>query len=205
MTTTLDWFCGISWSLAYVVAVFQGFKRKTYCIPRFAVCMNFSWEFWVVISRIQTDSPLNSGFISQLLWLSLDVGVLISWLMYDKGLRRKTKLGIFVVVFGVVCLWAFIFEGWRSSVFIINLLMSIEFLGDYFRQGKCASSLLIALFKLVGTLAATVLNGLVYYTPVTLWIGGCCFILDMYYLFCLITKRKEVFDEKNKQQCENTF
>ena len=74
--------------------------------------------------------------------------------------------------------------------------MSIEFVLTV-GKNKISNSLLIALFKLIGTTAATVLNGILNWNSGVLWCGGCCLILDMWYIICLVNKQKEVEYEKN--------
>ena len=204
MTEILDWTCGLCWSFAYVAAIIIGFRHKAYCIPRLSICMNLSWEFWVVVSRIQAGASLNSGFISQLLWLTLDLAVLASWILYDRQVRAGRKLITFLTVFLVVWLWAFVGDEWFSSVFAINFLMSIEFLLPI-KKREFRHSKIVSVFKLIGTAAATVLNGFANRSPVVLWLGGCCLILDAYYLLFVFSKRKEVLNEKKKQQFDKTF
>lgn len=204
MSEALDWTCGIGWSIAYIVAIAVGLRHKTYCIPRLSICMNLSWEFWAVVSRLQSGSALSSGFISQLLWLFLDLGVLLTWLLHEKDYQLKKKLLMFVFVFLSVFLWAFFFNGWLSSVFIINLLMSVEFLLTV-GNGNFRSSRTVAVFKLIGTAAATILNGYVIWNSAILWIGGCCLILDTCYLFCLLGGQKDVYDEKSEEQFDIAF
>jgi hypothetical protein len=195
MTVALDWVCGIGWSLAYVTAIIIGFRYKSYCIPRLSICMNLSWEFWVVISRMQSASSFSSGYFSQLLWLSLDMIVLLTWFLYDRELRAVTKFSMLSSIFIILFVWAYVYDGWLSSVFVINLVMSIEFVLTV-GKNKISNSLLIALFKLIGTTAATVLNGILNWNSGVLWCGGCCLILDMWYIICLVNKQKEVLDEK---------
>lgn len=79
MEVILDWISGISWTLVYALAIYHGIKEARYCIPAVCICLNFSWELLAVMARAFTHSPLDSGFISQILWLVLDVGVLFTW------------------------------------------------------------------------------------------------------------------------------
>ena len=188
MILALDWCCGISWSLAYIAALLIGFKNKTYCIPKLSICMNFAWELWVVISRVQSGSSLSSGFISQLMWLTLDIGILISWLAFDKDISQIKKGAMFLAVVAAVYFIAYKAGQWKLSVFVINVLMSLEFLWRCRKEcGKWISPF-IAFAKLVGTLAATVLNGVIFRNGVILWLGGLCLIFDSYYLMTLRRK-----------------
>lgn len=193
MNGILDIICGASWSVAYILSIFRGFRRKTWCIPGLSICMNFAWELSAVIERISNGTTDSQGFAIQLVWMILDLGIITTWLLYDKvGTHRIYRNLIqFVVVLIAVYLLARVAGQWENSVFLINVVMSVEFL---LRLGKDRSpwpSLGIAIAKLIGTLAATLLNGLIYPDPVVLWLGGICLLLDSYYVFCLLKLEKE--------------
>lgn len=185
MNTALDLVCGIGWSLVYIMAITLGIRHKAYCIPKFSICMNFSWELLVVITRLQNGSADTLGFVLQLSWLLLDVVIVITWLLFDRKTSILKNLGILLCVMLVVYLWAYRAGGWQSSVFVDNIIMSSEFVYRRKRDNAFMPSRFIAVAKLIGTLAATILNGWLIRNMLVLWLGGLCFLLDLYYLILL--------------------
>ena len=193
MHSLIDLVCGISWSIVYIVAIAIGLKKSVCCIPSYALCMNFSWELCAVVNRSLNGTSFSTGYVSQLFWLILDIGVLLTWVRYNHALQFKAKVfRLLFLLFSVYAVAVFLDE-WLVSVFTINLLMSIEFFVAL-RAETIYPSILVALFKMIGTFAATILNGLVISDRFVLWIGGCCLILDIYYFVCLL--QKEVTYEK---------
>lgn len=180
MEVVLDWISGISWTLVYITAICIGINKKTYCVPGISICLNISWELWVVLIRVKQRSSLDSGFVSQLLWLILDFGVLYTWIRYAKESDWKKVL----LLFGAAVAMAVIELGvglWAEAAFAINLIMSVTFL---FRlDKKTFVSLPIAVLKCLGTLPATILNGVLYKDGFVLAIGGLCLIADVYYIY----------------------
>ncbi len=190
MIVVLDACCGLCWSIAYIAAIIIGFRNRTYCIPALSICMNFSWELLMILHR------LGSGTISffQLVWLLLDFFIILTWQLYSpKRLIRVSKdLVLFAGIFLIVFFWAYIGQGWKSSVFVINLIMSVNFIVRMKRDQTHWTSNIIAVTKLLGTFSATVLNGLIYRNMLILWLGGLCLILDIYYMLLLRKEKKRI-------------
>lgn len=192
MEAALDWTSGIAWTLVYIVAIYIGISKKTYCIPAACICLNFNWEALVVLVRVIQRSPLNSGFISQILWLVLDIGVLFTWILHN-GSRTWKKTVLFIGSAILMAISTLVFGLWAEAAFTINLIMSMAFL---FRLDKqMYSSMLIAILKCIGTLPATILNGLLYDNTLILAIGGLCLIADVYYLFELLQRKTTLKEE----------
>lgn len=192
MNTLLDFICGFSWTVAYIAAIVRGFCNKTWCIPALSICMNFSWELCAVMNRVMNGSIFGLPFAMQLSWLTFDIGIFTSWLIFDRNgkmsLHKKPLL--FAAVFLVV-LWATLeMDQWEFSVFLINAIMSAEFIYRLSIDAAPWTSRTIAITKLIGTLAATILNGLIFWNQTVLWLGGICLILDAYYVFLLIRLNK---------------
>lgn len=188
MPIVLDVCCGLFWGFAYVVAIVLGFKNKTHYIPGLSICMNFAWEFWVVVSRIRYGEIFSIAFFIQLTWLILDIGIVLTWQLFRK--RKKLTCVKDICCFGcafiIVFIWAFLGAGWESSVFVINLIMSLDFIIRLHTDNAKHTSLMIAVAKMIGTLAATILNGIVYVNALVCWLGGLCLILDIYYIVLLV-------------------
>lgn len=193
MNTVLDVTSGICWSIVYIVAIILGIKHKTSCIPSLAICQNFAWEFWVVVNRLCTHEIHSIAFVIQLTWLLLDVGILIIWLLFGKGSSKqfvKNILLLFLVmlIMFFLTLWA---EKWEFTAFLINAIMSLLFIIEEKQKTLKKNSVIIAISKLVGTLAATILNGIIWWNPLILWLGGICFFFDCYYWAVLRSVMKD--------------
>ena len=183
----LDVSCGFFWGLAYLAAIILGFKNRTFYIPALSICMNFSWEFWVVVSRISRGEFLTVALAIQLLWLIFDVGIILTWQLFRKKERfaHSKDLCCFLCVFILVYFWAFLGSNWELSVFVINLIMSLDFIFRLRLDDSKHTSFFIAVTKLLGTFAATALNGLLYRNAMICWLGGLCLIMDIYYIVLL--------------------
>ena len=94
--------------------------------------------------------------------------------------------GVLLAVY-VVAYWG---GGWLFSVFLINLIMSTEFIVRQHRDHTNWASLWIAVCKLAGTLSASILNGAMYRNALVLWLGGLCLLADIYYTILLLNERK---------------
>ena len=179
MSEVLDWISGISWSCVYAVAFCFGIRKECYCIPAICVCLNFSWEACVVLQRILYNSPLDSGFIIQLLWFVLDIGVMYTWFKYSP-MKASFKLLLFAGAAVAMVMVTLVIGLWEYVAFAINLLMSVVFLFHLDRHIYPLQS--IAVFKCIGTLAATFLNGILLRDLVIFAIGGSCFLADILYI-----------------------
>lgn len=194
MLTILDWFSGICWALVYILAICLGIRKKTYYIPAVCICLNISWEILVVLARVYQASPLDSGFVSQILWLLLDIGVLATWLRYATNRSFIRKCMMFCGTIIIMMIFTLGLGLWKETAFLINLIMSVSYLFRIDKQIQL--SLPIAILKCVGTLAATILNGVLLNDWFILLIGGLCFIADVYFIY-EIARRGEAIGIKN--------
>lgn len=200
MNLLLDLTSGVCWSVVYVFAAFQGIRHKTWCIPRLAICQNLAWEFWVVLYRLQSGEWNSSEFAVQLSWLILDIFVFLTWILRDSQTAKKLgeNVVLLIVVFTYMYVWTYVFNEWEASAFAINAIMSITFSLRFTNDRSAWTSIFIAVCKLIGTLSATILNGICYSNPLLLWLGGVCFLFDGYYLGLLINKLKGDYYGKTK-------
>ena len=190
MNTAFDLLSGVSWCVVYVTALVLGIKHKTWCIPRIAICQNFAWEFWIVISKYVSGAAVSVGYVVQLSWLILDIMLVAIWLWYErKHLVRNILLFSFILA--VMYLLAYQAKQWAYMAYIINVVMSALFLLRLHRDPGQWVSMTIAVWKLVGTVAATIVGGLVNRHAPILWLGGLCLILDIAYLYVLFGYKKE--------------
>lgn len=174
------------------MAIVLGFLQKSWYIPKLAICQNFAWELLVVISRFQSGN-YGIPFFIQLVWLLLDIGVLFTWLLYDRKDRFSwfAKMGLLLAVATAMYLLAYKAGKWEFAAFLINAIMSVGFVLRLFQERNQHNSTVIAIMKLLGTLAATILNGWIRRNPLLLWLGGLCFLLDGYYLIVNLCNKKE--------------
>lgn len=190
MIIVLDWISGICWSLVYLIATFKGVHQKAYFIPALCICLNYSWEMWIILVRSFLHFPIDMGFIIQIIWAILDIGVVYTWIRYNKNTLCK-KLCWFIVVMLVMSVFTMITGLWNLVAFGINLIMSITFVLRLDKQVHL--SYIIAVLKCIGTLAATVLNGILIRNYGILLLGMLCLLADIYYIIDLkLTWKLEV-------------
>lgn len=191
MERIFDGLNGVAWTITYLAAIFIGYKRQTWCIPGFAICIAFSWELLVVISRLINRETSDQGFYVQTTWLLLDAVILVRWVYFSCDVydfvKKTVLLGIIIcAVYLLVQRTGF----WETAAFLINLLMSIAFILRKMRDTSPWTSILIAVTKLMGTLSATLCNGWLMENRTVLWLGGLCLLADVYYLILLLGERK---------------
>lgn len=209
MTTTLilQLLSGICWTIVYIDCVRLGFKQQTYSMPFWVLALNIAWELTHSVLGYQ-----HSGFSPQIIingiWCLFDVGILYTYFAYGykhfpQSLSKSTFYAwsilalicsfflqyYFVVEFGLV-------KGGTYSAFLQNLLMSVLFIAMFIqRNGKEGQSLLIAISKFIGTLAPTILVGVIGMKPFDapnifiLVIGIFIALFDLIYIGLLFKKR----------------
>lgn len=173
----------VAWSIVYLVAIVIGVSRKVWAIPKLAICQNLAWEFWVVLHRLVNDA-IDWAFYCQITWLVLDIGVFATLISNDKTRPYQVINNIALLLLITVAMYIFAYycDLWEISAFCINAVMSIAFLVRTYTDHTLWTSITIATAKLVGTLAATILNGIILWNPLILWLGGLCLICDVFYL-----------------------
>jgi hypothetical protein len=161
---------GICWTVVYVDGLRVSVRDKSYAIPFYALALNISWELLRTIFGLQSGVSVQT--IINAVWFAFDAGILYTYFKYGRKyfprnlpggfigwslLGLATALGVeyaFVKEFGVAI-------GAGYSAFLQNLLMSILFINMFARRGGSeGQSLLIAVSKWIGTLAPTILFGI---------------------------------------------
>lgn len=199
---------GICWTIVYIECIRLGFKQKTYAMPFWALALNVAWETMHTILGYQEEGiTLQVGFNA--VWCVFDVGILYTYFKYGQKyfpdfLSKNvfiawSLLGLvmsyfiqyfFVAEFGLV-------KGGSYAAFLQNLAMSILFIAMFMqRRGSEGQSLSIAVNKFIGTLAPTILVGVVglpaFGKPNTfiLVLGVFIAIFDLIYIAILLDKKK---------------
>jgi hypothetical protein len=197
---------GICWTVVYVDGIRLGIKDRSYAIPFYALALNISWELLQTIYGLQ--AALSVQTIVNAVWLTFDVGILFTFFRYGrKYFPRRLPAGWFL---GWSCLglgtavaveFAFVREfgvavGAGYSAFLQNLIMSVLFINMLVRRGnREGQSLTIAINKWIGTLAPTILFGILgaggfpngSFLILTLGLG--CSLFDLIYTWMLFRIR----------------
>ncbi len=196
---------GVFWAVVYLLIIRLGFREKTFGMPVIALCTNISWEFIFSFVRPHNIPQL---YIPQryidVAWFMLDVVVLYQVVVFGKSDFTNKLAGLFYpgLVLGLfLSLWATLaityeFRDWNGvySAFGGNLLMSILFVAMLLRRNNvCGQSMYIALFKMAGTLSASILS--FTYNPSSPLLGFlyiAIFLFDAIYVVLLYAQHTEL-------------
>jgi len=200
MTLLLTLISGIAWTVVYIGLIRNGFKYKTYGMPLFALALNIAWEGIYTFNDIFVHPALNSvQTYVNLIWFALDVVIVITYFRYGKQFfapkAKQYFIGFSVLAFAasLAIQLAFYFSfdpipAAQYSAFLQNAAMSILFVNMLFmRPNTKGQSLTVAVAKWLGTLAPTLLMGLVQQVnPYILVTGAICTVFDLIYIYFII-------------------
>ena len=193
---------GVCWTIVYIEGIRVGFKDKSYAIPFYALALNIAWELLHTAFGFRAGVSVQA--IINAVWFAFDVGILYTYFKYGrKYFPRNPPAGGFIG-WSVLCLvtalgveYAFVSEfgvtvGAGYSAFLQNLLMSVLFIDMFVqRSGGEGQSLYIAVSKWLGTLAPTILFGIVgdggfpKGSSLILVLGIFCSVFDLIYVWLL--------------------
>ena len=206
---------GVCWTIVYIEGIRIGFRDKSYAIPFFALALNFAWELLYTVFGFRING-VDVQNIFNAIWLTFDVGILYTYFKFGykyvsadvkplsspgTGKSLFTAWAILGLVTALAVEYAFLREfgvakGAPYSAFPQNLLMSILFISMLVRRGSLeGQSLSIAISKWIGTLAPTILYGLIgeggfprgsFLILVT---GMLCSVFDLIYISMLFRRR----------------
>jgi hypothetical protein len=198
----------IAWTLVYVNCIRIGFQQKTYCIPLWALSLNFTWEVWHGIYDLHELGPQLQVIIN-VIWALFDSVILFTFFKFGKRHFPKNLKSGWFYTWGIISLiisflvqYAFVMEfgttmGGGYAAFLQNLLMSVLFIIMLQnRNGTEGQSLTIAYSKCIGTLAPTILFGIIGSVAMIgpnifiLIIGLIIFVFDLAYIVLLTKVRK---------------
>jgi len=193
MDLTLTLVSGIAWTVVYVAAIRIGFRQRTYAIPVAALALNFAWE---VVYTVQSLSDVDVQTFVNATWAVADLVIVVTFFRFGRaelpgfvtrGLFVGWSAVLFVTAFAVQLLFLEEFgahDAARYSAFLQNLLMSGLFIAMFVaRRGLRGQSRTIAVAKLVGTAAPTVLFGVIEDSLFILGLGVLCAVLDTVYVW----------------------
>lgn len=191
---------GLCWTITYIDCIRIGFKNETYAIPFWALALNIAWELQQTLLEYH-----HAGFVLQVgisaVWFLLDGVILYTYFRFGKKEFPKNLPAHWFLVWSIlVLLTAFMVEylflqefglyvGRQYAAFLQNLLMSVLFVGMLVnRGGSKGQSLTIAISKWLGTLAPTILYGILGGEnmngpkALTLVVGCLCSLFDLIYI-----------------------
>jgi hypothetical protein len=195
-TTALTLVGGISWTLVYVLIILHSYRDKTYGMPFWALAFNFGWELIFSYVLVTEDPGLQLQLLVNRIWLVLDLFILVAYFIYGrKEWPSHLSPALFYPYSVLVLLIGYCFvyllsvelehsEGMYAA-FIQNLMMSWLFIAMLnHRKSTAGQSVAVAVCKLVGTLAPTIIYGA--QSTFVLFLGAGCFVADAVYLVLLI-------------------
>ena len=201
MVLFLQLLSGICWTVVYFELIRRGIKEKTFGMPLFALALNITWE-GLYAFRDLTSSPIPAQGWVNLAWVTLDI--LIVYTYFKFGKKEFTSHGktnyfipwsILAFVMSFVIQYSFLVEfgdnAPKYSAFLQNLIMSILFISMLNkRKSTAGQSQIIAVAKWVGTLAPTILAGIIFGDQLILVLGIFCSVFDLIYIYYLSTFAK---------------
>ncbi|MFJ7952513.1 hypothetical protein ACIQZG_13400 [Lysinibacillus sp. NPDC096418] len=196
MTSHINWFfvlqlgMALFWIVTYILIIFRGFRDKAYGMPMVAICANISWEFIFAFIHPQNDLQQKITMI----WFALDIIILMQYLIYGrkdfkKYLSNKLFYASFFITLGVSFLIILTItqdfndiEG-KYTAFAQNLMMSGLFISLLLYRGNLkGQSLAIAIFKMLGTLCASIAFYLYFKTNLITIISVAILLYDWIYI-----------------------
>lgn len=194
-------FSGICWMIVYIEAVRAGFRDRSYAMPFWALGLNYAWEVMHSVLAWKEEGLALQVAIN-MIWALLDLIVLFTYFRFGRR-YFKERAGLFIpwslmilavsVVIQIAFIMQFgIYQGRAYAAFLQNLLMSVLFINMLSERGSTeGQSLVIAAGKWLGTLAPTILFGIlgtdVFNGPnrFLLVIGLLCSLFDLIYIIRL--------------------
>jgi len=208
---------GVCWTIVYIDGIRIGFRDKSYAIPFYALALNFTWELLYTYFGFRTNGVTVQNVFNAL-WFAFDVGILYTYFKFgrkhfgpkrfdpsadadgtDKYFVAWNVLGL-ITAFGVQ--YAFrrefgVSKAAAYSAFPQNLIMSILFISMLVKRGsREGQSLTIAVNKWIGTLAPTILYGVIgegafpHGSFLILTVGLFCSVFDLIYISLLAKTRR---------------
>jgi hypothetical protein len=196
---------GLCWTIVYIEGIRLGFRDKTYAMPLWALALNFFWEIFNSILGYK-EVGFDAQVVINIIWAICDVFLVASYFLYGyRYAKQSLSWNAFIygslLVFAVAAVveYAFIMEfglahGRAYAAFLQNLLMSVLFIRMFTdRRGGEGQSITIAAGKWIGTLAPTILFGLIGgggLAPNTflLIVGLLCSLFDIIYILLVAGK-----------------
>jgi len=193
---------GLAWTIVYIEAIRLGFRDRTYAIPAAALALNFAWETIYSVYGLRLD-PASAQTIVNVAWAAADIAIVYTFFRYGRAelpgfVTRPMFIAWAVLLFAVAYAVQFLFilafgahDATGYSAFLQNALMSGLFIAMFVaRRGLRGQNLTIAIAKWLGTLAPTILFGVIEASPLILGLGIICSVFDLAYIWLLVWARR---------------
>jgi len=217
---------GLCWTIVYLEGIRIGFRDKSYAIPFYALALNFAWETLYTYFGFRTNGVTVQNIFNAV-WLIFDIGILYTYFKFGQKYFRTglkdlsahaagSNRSWFIAwsVLGLVAAFALqygflrefgVAKGAGYSAFLQNLLMSVLFIAMLAGRGnREGQSLSIAINKWIGTLAPTILYGLVGEggfprgSFLILVAGLLCTVFDLIYVRMLLLTKDQATASHNR-------
>ena len=205
---------GICWTIVYIQLITTGLNEKTYGMPFIALALNFAWE--AIHSFLGLKNNLfNLETLIILVWFLLDLIIVYTYLRYGKQYFPKHTskeyfipwtILIFFMSFAIQYYFVVEFGGLGRvySGFLQNLIMSILFINMLItRNDLKGQNLIIGINKWIGTLAPTILYGVIYQYKLILVLGLFCSLFDLLYIYFLNHIKRITFTYSKPRSTSN--
>jgi hypothetical protein len=192
---------GVLWTFSYLLIIKRGFQDRSLGMPLPSLATNLSWEF-IFSFLIPQSTP--QVYIN-IIWLTFDGIILLQAVWFGKKVFADflsgnwfylVLLGALVIAFGSILSFTYEFKDWsgKYSAFGSNLMMSILFVAMLFqRKNIDGQSLYIAIFKMLGTLLASINSFLCYPGSILLkFLYVTILIFDGLYIILLYIRCKKL-------------
>ncbi|WP_330331914.1 hypothetical protein OHS33_20810 [Streptomyces sp. NBC_00536] len=191
---------GIAWTVVYAEAIRLGLRQRTYAMPVAALALNFAWETTYAVNEFR--GGVSPQGVVNVVWALADVVIVYTFFRFGRAelpgfVTRPLFAAWGALVFGsaFAVQWLFLahfgaHDASRYAAFLQNLLMSGLFIALFAgRGGARGQSLVIAVAKWLGTLAPTLLFGVMEDAPFILGLGLLCGVFDLAYIALLVHGR----------------
>jgi len=208
--TFLPLISGIFWTIVYIDSIRVGIRDKSYAMPLWALGLNIAWELIYAVLGYQ-HSGLDMQTIINAVWFLCDIGLVYTFFKYGrKYFPKNVSPGWFPLWGALVIAVSFLIQvtflkeftyaaAPAYSAYLQNLLMSLLFIAMLIQRNSSeGQTMLIAVSKFLGSLAPTILIGVIGFSatsepsPFILKIGLLMALFDLIYIWMLAkVKAKE--------------
>ncbi|MDR1992368.1 MAG: hypothetical protein LBQ98_02555 [Nitrososphaerota archaeon] len=203
---------GVCWSIVYIELIRQGLKDKTYAMPLFALGLNFAWEVIYFSDKLALGAFGDAQTWVNLVWATLDAVIVCIYFKYGREYFPAKAQKYFVPFSTLAFASCFVFQfafylhfppgaagASGYSAFTQNVIMSVLFLTMLISRGNTrGQTRLMAVSKWIGTLAPTILFGVVtQFSIFIILMGALCSLFDIIYLIVLCKWKSSERSEQN--------
>jgi hypothetical protein len=201
MAAILTLISGLAWTIVYAESIRVGFRDKTYAMPIAALALNVAWESTYATHDLMTSVSIQA--VVNLVWALADLAIIYTFFKFGRRelpsfVTKRMFAAWALLVFGAAYAvqWLFLarfgaHDAARYAAFLQNALMSGLFVQMILaRRGLRGQTLTIAVAKWLGTLAPTILIGVIQGSRFILGLGILCSVFDVVYIGLVVWFQK---------------